>query len=64
MELPAETEVEELKRRLYDEYLVEAPVLELEGKKYLRASLQGYNDLGDVERLEKGLAGLLAQSVR
>ena len=59
VELPPDVHIDELKRSLYDKYLVEIPILELEGRKYARASLQAYNDEKDLERLLDGLAALL-----
>jgi selenocysteine lyase/cysteine desulfurase len=60
MELPPGVHVGEFKHALYDKYLVEIPILELEGRKYARASLQAYNDEKDLERLLDGLATLLS----
>jgi len=48
-----------LKARLYDEFGVEVPITVWEGKPFVRASLQAYNTLEDVERLVNGLARLL-----
>jgi isopenicillin-N epimerase len=49
----------ELQRRLYDEYRVEVPVIEWNGRQLLRVSVQGYNTRQDVEALLKGLKALL-----
>jgi isopenicillin-N epimerase len=50
---------EDLKERLYNEHQIEIPVSELNGKRLIRASFQGYNDDGDLERLRAALAALL-----
>ena len=41
----------ELWRRLYEEFRVEVPVYEWEGRRLLRVSIGPYNDEEDVERL-------------
>ena len=50
---------EDLKERLYDEYRVEIPVMDCNGSRLIRASFQGYNDEGDLERLRGALSELL-----
>jgi isopenicillin-N epimerase len=50
-----------LQRRLYDEYGVEVPVIEWNGRQLLRVSIQGYNTLEDVNALRQALAALLPQ---
>lgn len=52
---------EDLQQRLYDEYRVEIPVSEHGGRHLIRASFQGYNDEGDLDRLREALAALLAR---
>ena len=42
---------DDLKERLYDEYRIEIPIQDCNGLRLLRASFQGYNDEGDLERL-------------
>ena len=49
-----------LKRRLYDEYRVEVPVVEWNGRQFVRVSIQGYNTV-DVATLVAALAQLLPQ---
>jgi isopenicillin-N epimerase len=49
--LPPGTDVEELKRRLYDEHRVEIPAGHWGELPRLRISVQGYNTRADVERL-------------
>lgn len=54
----------ELKRRLYDEYKVEVPIIEWGGRQLVRVSVQGYNTRDDVEALVGALAALLPQIVK
>jgi isopenicillin-N epimerase len=56
--LPA-CDVDELKRRLYDEYRVEVPVIGWGGRQFVRVSVQGYNTRGDVDALVRALENLL-----
>ncbi len=46
-------------RRLYEEYHVEVPVMDWNGRHYLRVSVQGYNTPEDVEALIAALRALL-----
>jgi isopenicillin-N epimerase len=55
VELPEETDTDELKRRLYDGHHVEVPVQCWRGRPLLRASFQGYNDEGDLDALVDAL---------
>jgi isopenicillin-N epimerase len=57
--LPPDVEVGELKARLYDEYGVEVPVINWNGHKLLRISIQGYNTPRDADRLLQALTHLL-----
>ncbi|MDX6409451.1 MAG: isopenicillin-N epimerase [Gaiellaceae bacterium] len=50
----------DLQERLYDEYGIEIPVFERGDERFIRASFQGYNDEGDLERLKTALGELLA----
>ena len=52
-----------LQRRLYDEYRVEVPVIEWNGRQFVRVSIQGYNTEADVEALTTALADLLASGI-
>jgi isopenicillin-N epimerase len=52
---------EELKRRLYDEYLVEVPITTWNGSHFVRVSIQGYNTREDLDRLVEALVVLLPQ---
>lgn len=48
-----------LKQRLYDEYKIEVPLIERNGRRLIRISIQGYNDRGDVDALAEALENLL-----
>lgn len=48
-----------LQRRLYDEYRVEVPIIEWNGRQLVRVSIQGYNTAEDVEALLQALQALL-----
>lgn len=54
-------DAEELKRRLYDEYRVEVPIIEWNSRQFIRVSVQGYNAKGDLDALISALAALLPQ---
>jgi isopenicillin-N epimerase len=59
--LPPNTDTAELKMRLYDEYHIEVPLLEWNGRKFIRISVQGYNTPEDLNALIDGLQKLLSQ---
>lgn len=44
-------DAEALRRRLFDESRIEIPVTQHRGRTFVRLSVQGYNDEGDIERL-------------
>lgn len=50
-----------LKSRLYDEFRIEVPLTEWQGKQFVRISVQGYNTQGDVDALLDALKVLLPQ---
>jgi isopenicillin-N epimerase len=52
----------ELKRRLYDDYHIEVPIIEWGGRQFVRVSVQGYNTRGDVEALVEALRALLPET--
>lgn len=54
-----ECDMDELKRRLYDEFRIEVPVFPWNGLNIVRASFQGYNTHEDADRLLEALARLL-----
>lgn len=49
--LPVEVDVLALKGRLYDDFRVEVPLVEWNGRKLIRISVQAYNTQEDIERL-------------
>jgi isopenicillin-N epimerase len=49
----------ELKRRLYDEYRVEVPIITFEDAHYVRVAFQGYNTRADADALLSALQKLL-----
>ncbi len=57
--LPASTDLPVLKRRLYDEYRIEIPLIDWNGNKLARISFQGYNTPGDLDALAQALKDLL-----
>lgn len=59
--LPPGTDLALLKRRLYDEYRVEVPLIDWNSQKFVRISVQGYNTQADLDALTKGLRALLPQ---
>ncbi len=58
--LPAHWDVAETKNRLYDEFHVEAPIINWQSHKLIRFSFQGYNDENDLDRLVEAIKTLLA----
>lgn len=48
-----------LKDRLYDEFRIELPAVELDGQQYVRISFQGYNDQSDADALVEALEIIL-----
>lgn len=53
-------DVDGLKGRLYDEYRVEAPVWEWNGRPYLRVCVQGYNTQADLDTLLAALSSVIS----
>jgi isopenicillin-N epimerase len=54
-------DLDALKRRLYDEFRIEIPLIHWNGQHFARISIQGYNTATDVERLLTALSVLLPQ---
>jgi isopenicillin-N epimerase len=50
-----------LKRRLYDEFRIEVPLVPWQDRQFIRISIQGYNAPEDVEALIRALQALLPQ---
>ncbi len=59
--LPQGTDTAALKARLYLEHQVEVPIIEWNGWKFVRISVQAYNTEEDLEALVAGLSELLPQ---
>jgi len=59
VQLPSYVDIQDLKIKLYDEYKIEVPLIEWNGRKLIRFSLQAYNSEDDVVALEKALKTLL-----
>lgn len=49
--LPAETDLVRLKEQLYDHYHIEVPLVDWNGHKLIRISVQGYNTSQDIDAL-------------
>lgn len=50
-----------LKRRLYDEYKIEVPLIQWQDQQFIRVSIQGYNSLEDIDALIHALQVLLPE---
>ena len=61
--LPADTDISLLKNRLYDDYRIEIPLIEWNGNKLVRISVQGYNSARDIARLCRALSALLPERI-
>lgn len=56
-------DIDVLKRRLYDEYRIEIPLVKWNGMSLIRASLQAYNEPQDVDFIIHALSELLTHDV-
>ena len=50
-----------LKRRLYDEFKIEVPLVPWQDRQFMRISIQGYNSPEDVDALMNALQALLPE---
>ena len=57
--LPIDTNITVLKTRLYDEYQIEVPLIDWNGNKLIRVSVQGYNSKHDLDQLCRALSLLV-----
>jgi len=57
--LPDTVDIAALKTRLYEEYRIEVPLIQWNGRKLVRVSIQGYNTRRDVDALVNALDRLL-----
>ncbi|HMD81453.1 MAG TPA: aminotransferase class V-fold PLP-dependent enzyme [Anaerolineales bacterium] len=57
--LPADTDTAALKTKLYEEFWIEVPLIEWNGNKLIRVSVQGYNTRRDIHKLCHALSLLL-----
>ncbi|MEZ0396978.1 MAG: aminotransferase class V-fold PLP-dependent enzyme [Anaerolineales bacterium] len=61
--LPDAVDLTLLRTRLYDQARIEVPLLNWQGRKLMRVSMQGYNSRRDVEKLIRTVARALAEAV-
>ena len=57
--LPQATDVDDLKRRLYDDHAIEVPVYRWQDQPLIRVSCQVYNTAADIEALTSALRQLV-----
>jgi isopenicillin-N epimerase len=57
--LPGTINAVALKEELYNQFLVEVPVLTWNGRNLIRVSVQGYNSRRDIQKLVQGLRSLV-----
>ena len=57
IQLPGETDILTLKGCLYNEHLIEVPIIDWNGHKLIRVSVQGYNTMKDIDVLIEALSG-------
>ena len=57
--IPAGSDVNEIKKRLWDEFKIEIPQIDWNGWKAVRVSFQAYNTSNDLETLLSGLQAVL-----
>ena len=54
-----DVDLDRLKRRLYDEFRIEVPLINWNGQPLIRLSFQAYNSQADADALVDALARLL-----
>lgn len=59
--LPPGTNVAQLKDQLWDEWQIEIPILDWQGRPLIRISVQAFNGPGDVERLMAALGEIMGR---
>jgi isopenicillin-N epimerase len=59
--LPADADLDAFRTRLYNDFHIEIPVIEWNGQKFLRISVQGYNTPEDLEALVEAVKILLSE---
>ena len=59
MQLPALVDAKKLRLQLFEDYRIEVPVFEWNGRNLIRISVQGYNTPDDLKRLFAALGDLL-----
>jgi len=57
--LPADTDISLLKTQLYNEYHIEVPLIDWNGNKLIRVSVQGYNTRREIGKLCRALSLLV-----
>jgi isopenicillin-N epimerase len=57
--LPQLTDIDALKKELYQAYKIEVPVLMWNGRHFIRVSVQGYNTQSDLDSLVEALTEIL-----
>lgn len=57
--IPLQPDLAVLKERLYDEFAIEIPCINWQGRHFVRISVQGYNSEEDLRRLEEAIGALL-----
>jgi hypothetical protein len=57
--LPQSADLVSLKARLYNQFRIEVPLIEWNGRKFMRLSIQAYNSQEDIDVLLEGLKVLL-----
>ncbi len=57
--IPQSADLVVLKARLYDQFHIEVPLIEWNGRKFIRISVQAYNSQADLDTLLEGLKILL-----